>query len=139
MNKLWNLLVKIQKNPKDILYYMQGNIRYKLYYSKRFKKLIRKHIREQIDYRIEVMDQECYKMGVCKMCGCTTTALQMCNKRCNGNCYFPMLNKEEWGWFKIRQMITLKEGTWMMITTIHTTIENKQFKIKSLKHVQPNI
>lgn len=101
LNKQWKLLVRAMMNPKDVWYYTQGNIRYKVYYSKLKNILIRGYIREQIDYRIKVMDQECYTMGVCKMCGCTTTALQMCNKKCDGNCYPPMMNKRKWKKFKI--------------------------------------
>ena len=41
---------------KNIFYYFQGHLRYKLYYS-RFKFLVRKHIREQYEYRIGVMDR----------------------------------------------------------------------------------
>ena len=44
---------------KDIWYYIQGNYRHKLFYS-RFKFLIRKYIREQIALRILVMNEECY-------------------------------------------------------------------------------
>lgn len=80
---------------KNVRAYLQGNYRYRLYYSK-FKFLIRKYIREQIDYRIGVMDLDCYKNGVCKMCGCMTTALQMANKRCDGDCYPPILNQIQW-------------------------------------------
>lgn len=40
------------------------------------------------------MRSTCYKNGVCDECGCQTTALQMCNKACEGFCYPKMLNKE---------------------------------------------
>jgi hypothetical protein len=33
------------------------------------------------------MDIDCYLDGSCKKCGCETTALQMANKACAGNCY----------------------------------------------------
>jgi len=42
------------------------------------------------------MDMICYAEGSCKMCGCKTTALQMCDKACNNPCYPPMLDKETW-------------------------------------------
>ena len=83
----------------NILNYIQGNYRYQLYYSK-FAFLIPKYIREQIDIRINSMDSQCYKEGQCKMCGCSTTALQMCDKACDKPCYPPMLNKEAWEKFK---------------------------------------
>ena len=80
---------------KDIRYYMQGNLRYYLYYSK-FSYLLPRHIKDQIIYRINSMDMICYAEGSCKMCGCKTTALQMCDKACNNPCYPPMLDKETW-------------------------------------------
>lgn len=80
---------------KNIFAFIQGNLRYKLYYS-HFKFLIRTHIRQQIKLRIKVMDRDCYINGSCKICGCKTTALQMANKSCAGNCYPVMMNKQEW-------------------------------------------
>lgn len=85
---------------KNIFYYLQGNFRYKLYYNG-FRYLIRTHILEQIDLRIRLMDRECYYNGSCKMCGCGTTELQMCNKACEGKCYLPMMNKKEWFYFNV--------------------------------------
>lgn len=85
----------------DVLMYNQGWIRYRLFYSKELYKinlkfLIRKYIREQIDMRIRMMNQECYEGGSCIKCGCTTPPLQMCNKICDGNCYPRLFNKKEW-------------------------------------------
>ena len=57
---------------------------------------IRKHIREQYEWRVRVMDEECYSMGSCKNCGCIVPQLQMADKACGGNCYPPMLSKKEW-------------------------------------------
>lgn len=80
---------------KDTFYYIQGNIRYELFYS-RFKNLIPKHIREQITYRINSMEMQCYTEGQCNRCGCKTTALQMCNKPCDKPCYPKMMDKVAW-------------------------------------------
>lgn len=80
---------------KDIWYYIQGNIRYKLYYSKVYF-LFRFHIFDQICARIMSMDMQCYTEGQCKMCGCKTTALQMSNKACDKPCYPAMMNKKQW-------------------------------------------
>lgn len=90
---------KAKPTIKNIISYIQGNIRYKLYYSK-FSFLIPRHIREQIEYRIYKMDRECYNQGSCKMCGCKTTALQMANKQCDKPCYPKMMNRREWKNFK---------------------------------------
>lgn len=84
-----------QLTIKNIIAYLQGNIRYALYYS-RFKFLIRKHIREQIKIRIDSMDRECFNNGSCKLCGCKTTALQMANKACDKPCYPKMFSRKKW-------------------------------------------
>lgn len=88
--------MKSKLNLKNIIAYVQGWIRFYLYYHPRLKFLIRKHIREQIDFRIKYMDKECYENGSCKLCGCATTALQMANKSCDKPCYPPILNKKDW-------------------------------------------
>lgn len=80
---------------KNIYHFSVGTARYKLYYS-RYSWLIRKHIAQQIEYRISIMDKECYENGSCKMCGCRTTALQMADKQCPKPCYPKMMNKKEW-------------------------------------------
>lgn len=90
---------KAKPTLKNIIAYIQGNLRYKLYYSK-FAFLIRSHIKEQIDTRISSMDPQCYEEGQCKMCGCQTTALQMADKACSKPCYPRMLNKDEWDQMK---------------------------------------
>lgn len=90
------ILTKIRTaSPENIIAYIQGNLRYKLYYSK-FAFLIRPHIREQIEARITSMDKQCFEEGQCKMCGCQTTALQMANKACDKPCYPSMLDKRDW-------------------------------------------
>lgn len=78
-----------------VIDYIVGNFRYRLYYSK-YKKLIRKHIRSQINLRIAVMNQNCYFNGSCEHCGCTTTALQMAKRSCDGEYYPPLVNRKNW-------------------------------------------
>jgi hypothetical protein len=80
---------------KDVLYYLQGNVRYQIFYSN-FAWLLRAHVRQQITVRINSMDQECYDTGSCKECGCNTTHLQCCDKACEANCYPAMLNEIQW-------------------------------------------
>ena len=84
---------------KNVYAYVQGNLRYKIYYSK-FSFLLPFHIKNQIDWRISIMDKECFRNGSCKLCGCQTTHLQMADKACDKPCYPPMMNKEEWKLFK---------------------------------------
>lgn len=107
----------------NIFYFIQGNIRYRLYYNKILSKLIRKHIREQIDYRIAVMSKECYDTGSCTMCGCKTTALQMSNKSCNKPCYPPMMKKKEWELFKLYVPVLINNDIW--------SIKEKTFNSKN--------
>ena len=87
-------------------YYIQGKIRYKLYYSK-FSGLIREHIEEQISWRILVMDEKCLMDGKCQICGCETTALQMANKSCPKPCYPKMMKRFEWFIYKQNNKITI--------------------------------
>ena len=110
------MITKIRTfNPENIVAYIQGNVRYKLYYSK-WNFLIRTHIREQIAARIRSMDFQCFEEGQCKMCGCTTTALQMCDKACDGGCYPTMQTAYAWRTLKSNEKIsghyiTLKDGS----------------------------
>lgn len=104
IKKIW----KGQTKAIDIWYYFQGMIRYRIYYNSKLQRsfLMRTHIKKQIDYRIIVMNQECYKQGSCIKCGCMTTALQMCDKPCEGWCYPSMMNKENWELYKRGYTIT---------------------------------
>lgn len=95
---------KAKLNIKNILAYFQGNLRYRLFYSK-FAFLIPRYIREQIQVRINSMDSECYEAGECKLCGCQTTALQMANKACDKPCYPKMLSKKEWSFLQKGSML----------------------------------
>lgn len=95
--------MKTFKEPlsiKNIYAYLQGNIRYYLFYHKYLYKLIPLHIFEQIEWRILKMDKSCYALGSCKLCGCQTTALQMANKSCKKPCYPKMMKKNHWKFYK---------------------------------------
>ena len=98
----------------NICYYLQGNIRYFFYYSRFSRILIRKHIYQQIGMRINSMDSLCYSQGYCKLCGCTTTHLQMCNKACDKPCYPRMLNKRLWKQFIEKGSIEIDGMLWVM-------------------------
>ncbi len=95
MKKYLKQIINGDRPLKDVWHYIVGNYRYILYYSN-LKFLIRKHILEQIEFRINNMNKECYDSGECIKCGCSTTALQMCNKSCEGKCYPKMLSKKMW-------------------------------------------
>ena len=91
----WKNLLQGSYSLEDILDYFRGMIRYKLLYTKYYK-CVPLYIREQIEFRIKVMDKDCYNNGTCQLCGCMTTALQMANKACKKPCYSHMFNKEDW-------------------------------------------
>ena len=88
--------MKKKINWENIKAYIQGNLRYKLWYSKRWKFLIRSHIKQQIIYRINSMKVDCFNEGACIRCGCKTINLQLSNKACEGFCYPKMMNKKDW-------------------------------------------
>lgn len=101
-------------NFKNVVAYIQGNFRYRLYYSAYFGWLMRTHIREQIDARIDSMDRICHSNGSCKMCGCMTTQLQMANKECDKPCYPAMMSRHIWMQMKAGFMLRFKNGTWTL-------------------------
>lgn len=92
--------MKAPINIKNIISYITGNLRYSLFNSRSMSKLLPVHIREQIEMRIEEMDQDCYNQGSCIICGCQTPHLQMANKACDKPCYPTMMNKRDWKTFK---------------------------------------
>lgn len=111
-------LQKLRKSKKpvtDIISYFEGKYRYWAYYSK-FKWLIRKHILQQIEYRVKVMNPRCYFSGSCIKCGCETIALQMANKPCEGREYPPMVNRRRWFRFKnAHHAIRYKDCIWIFL------------------------
>lgn len=119
---------KIKKMLSEMFYYIQGNIRYSLYYSE-YKYLIPEHIKEQIDLRIKIMDKDCLKNGSCKLCGCKTTALQMANKPCDKPCYPPMLNCSQWRDFNdyIGNTLPTRKREIVVKKMYKALIDNKQF------------
>ena len=96
----------------DVYYFIQGNIRDWLYYNK--PRLLRTHIREQIKWRIQVMNQKCYDNSSCVGgCGCDVTELQCANKTCDNYCYPFMMNKSTWN--KFNKSSHFKEYTNILI------------------------
>lgn len=115
MKKIQQL--KDSKNRlRDIISFFEGSYRYNLYYSTGISRyLMRKHIREQIDFRISVMNPKCYEQGSCVICGCDTTALQMANKPCEGMEYPPLMTKERWHNFRNERVVVhLNSTSWHM-------------------------
>lgn len=88
---------------RDAYAYLQGNFRYRLYYSRYFGFLLPDYIYEQISYRLFIMRNECYIQGACVLCGCETPHLQMADKACKGKCYPPMLKEMVWEKYKVEK------------------------------------
>lgn len=109
---------------KNIKAYIQGHIRYRLYYSK-YKWLIPLYIREQIDMRIYSMNEECLNQGSCIKCGCQTTHLQMANKKCEGDCYPQMLSLVKWNYLKKNSIIVLENDLWIIKKGLFKKIDKK--------------
>lgn len=102
--------MKAKINPTNIIAYLQGHWR-NWFYDNRYLDLswlIRTHIKEQIDYRIKIMDPLCYNTGSCRICGCETPALQMANKACDKPCYPKMMGRKDWEDFKKKNNLTPK-------------------------------
>ena len=129
--------IKSNHKTQDALNYFWSYYRYYIYYSNHFGWLMRKHIRQQVDFRIAVMNQTCYNQGSCIHCGCATTALQMSNRVCHGEEYPPMLKKEEWLLFrkgKTKVINNLTGTNWLMVITKHTSImiiENRGARLQT--------
>lgn len=116
--------MKAKINLKNIFAYIQGNIRYKIYYKYKFLKfLVPDYIWEQIEIRINSIDRECYNNGACKMCGCSVTALQFANKQCDKPCYPYMLSKKEF-----KKLLYSKNSSYVDTHRNMWYIENNQFK-----------
>ena len=118
MEKLKNMLevvlerrkkmIKLEEiNPKNVWAFFSGYFRYHLHY--RFPLLyllfIRRHIREQITYRINSTNKQCLEQGSCIHCGCAVTALQHASKTCGGICYPEMIGRRRWSKLKEKGMI----------------------------------
>lgn len=113
-----------------IIDYFRANIRYRAYYSLWMKPfLVPEHIVEQIDFRIHVMmDKKCYLDGQCKLCGCTTPALQMTNASCKGYCYPKMVNKKQWNLFKNAGQLECDDRLWKNKLSVTTFCpEDKEY------------
>lgn len=114
MNKIhWIKLLTFKYSISEIIDYFRANFRYWCYYNDDLdiKALLPEHIKEQIDFRINVMmDRECFDSGQCKVCGCSTTQLQMANKACDGHCYPVMVDKDTWESFKYKGVIKERYG-----------------------------
>ena len=95
---------------KNIYAFFQGYLRWFIWITPIFKRyLMRKHIREQITYRMNSINKECYQNGSCIHCGCEIPQLLMANKTCGGNCYPVMACKKHWAFRKEQPYVYNKD------------------------------
>ena len=117
--------MKSSMTGKDDWYYIQGNVRSYLYYTKWWVLplhiFIPAHILEQMVVRLNTIEgSECYEKGSCKHCGCKVPPLTFCDKPCEGNCYPYMMNKSNWSFFMSHKEIC-NHGHWLY--------EDRKFKL----------
>lgn len=106
---------KAKITPHNVKKFITGWVRwfaYEITRSKYFKnftdaQLLPNHLQEQFKYRLQVMDKECLANGHCKACGCKTPQLQLADESCDGNCYPPFMEKEEWEKYKKENHVIL--------------------------------
>ena len=92
---------------KNIFGYIQGNFRK---FVEDIPSAIPKHIYEQIQYRIGVMNITCLENKQCP-CACSVPQKQYEDRSCELNCYGPILKKAEWETFKKENSITKESIT----------------------------
>ena len=81
------------------------------------------HVKEQILYRMTVMNPVCIRKKECP-CECVVPQKQFEDRSCENNCYPPMMSFENWLSYKVKNNITEKdfeEGV-----RIFKSITNKQ-------------
>jgi len=109
-NKIKLYWQMIKSNPKNIWWWIQGETRMLFYKYVPF--MLRNHIKEQFEYRLDNTNKDCLKQGSCVICQCSVPSLLFANKPCSkiyassntrkmlfghdGICYDRMLNKKEW-------------------------------------------
>ena len=83
---------KIKRN--DIWCWCSGYYRWAVATTLPF--LIRKHIREQLEWRFKKVNPVCKEQGSCLGCGCVYPQVVYCSKGCVLECYPKMLSRYEW-------------------------------------------
>ena len=120
---------KEKVNWANIKAYIQGHVREWLFYSKHFSWLLPLHIFEQINYRIFVMNKECYTNGECIHCGCSTPALKMADKTCKGKCYPVMMDATDWHIYKREYNIEFRYWNSSKPREFELRISHKKFTV----------
>ena len=93
------MITKEQITFKNVKAFIQGYYRYYMYTW--FKtKLLREHIVNQYETRLNSVDKKCLNDGQCKLCGCAVPQLLWADKACDKPCYPHMMNKSTWEYYK---------------------------------------
>lgn len=85
IRKFLNTIRLIKEDPFNVWYFIQGNIRYRLYYS--FPFLFSPRFKSMIEERYKLANPECMATGECIACGCDMPNLLFANKQCKAKCY----------------------------------------------------
>jgi hypothetical protein len=64
-----------------------------------------KHVREQIRYRLNMMNETCILKGECP-CQCLVPYKQFENRSCEKNCYPELMEEKQWADYKTKNNIT---------------------------------
>ena len=121
----------------DIIEYFKAQYRYCLIETI----FVRKHIKEQITWREEIVDKECLSNGECKMCGCNLPQLLYTTKSCDKPCYPTLLPKKIWDKFKEGRTISDRNGRKWMFNPIFllplkpTSIDYKNLLILCIQYL----
>ena len=135
--KLRQIWQNLKDDPKDLWYYVQGNVRLAVYNSI-FNFLIRRHIVEQFEYR-KKQAKPCLDNGSCLCCGCDTPAVFFSDKGCKVErsksckilanrttaCYAPILKKSDWDKFK-NQLLSYATVRPITVTSSVEVVCNQQ-------------
>jgi hypothetical protein len=104
------MIKKEEITLENIYAFFEGWLRWILWVNPKVRKLLmRNHIIEQIQYRMNSINSECYKNGSCIHCGCMIPQLLMSSKSCGGDCYPTLKNKKNWKTILEEDMIIRKK------------------------------
>jgi hypothetical protein len=92
LKKIGKNIMVLKKNPKIFLYYIIGNYRYQVYYSKNFKWLLRKSVKYNLGTLTHFINKECFNNASCKDCGCDVPQQNFGGKPCD--CFWININGE---------------------------------------------
>lgn len=100
-------MVKI--TPSNIKKFIEGNL--KMLGDE--LNILPKYQKEQVIWRSILCKDDCLASGKCKYCGCSVPGKLYVKKSCNNGEIFPdIMSEEEWGEFKKKNNIIIKNTSW---------------------------